>query len=85
MRFGKKLDCKSFDLWGDIEPNPSPSHPYYGFHRFKEGFSPELVEFLGTYDLVINPLLYKIYNLGDILRWKVLRLKSKFKTQNSKS
>ncbi|OQA93781.1 MAG: Lipid II:glycine glycyltransferase [Microgenomates group bacterium ADurb.Bin219] len=77
IKFGKKLGLKKFDLWGDLEPNPSPNHPYYGFHRFKEGFSPKLVEFVGTYDLVINPKLYKLYNLIDKLRWKILRLKAK--------
>ena len=77
IKFGKKLGLKKFDLWGDLEPNPSPSHPYYGFHRFKEGFSPKLVEFLGTYDLVINPLLYKVYKLADLFRWKILRLRAK--------
>lgn len=77
IKFGKKIGCKKFDLWGDLEPNPSPNHPYYGFHRFKEGFSPMLVEFIGTYDLVISPTFYKIYNFFDFLRWKFLRFKSR--------
>jgi len=78
IRFGKKMGCTSFDLWGDIGPNPSPDNPYFGFHKFKEGFSPKLTEFLGTYDLVINPGLYQLYKISDSLRWKFLHLKSKF-------
>ncbi len=77
IKFGKAHGCKLFDLWGDTEPNPPPNHPYYGFHRFKEGFSPKLVEFIGTYDLVINSTLYKIYQIIDKLRWKILHLKTK--------
>ena len=77
IKFGRAHGCKLFDLWGDTEPNPPPNHPYYGFHRFKEGFSPKLVEFIGTYDLVINPTLYKIYQVIDKFRWKVLHLKAK--------
>lgn len=77
IKFGKKTGCKSFDLWGDIEPNPPANHPYFGFHRFKEGFSPKLVEFVGTYDLIINLALYYFYQIADKLRWKILRLKSK--------
>lgn len=77
IRFGKNQGCTEFDLWGDIEPNPPPNHPYYGFHKFKEGFSPQLVEFVGTYDLIINPTLYQLYKVGDTLRWKFLRLKAK--------
>ena len=68
IRFGKKMGCTSFDLWGDIGPNPSPDNPYFGFHKFKEGFSPKLTEFLGTYDLVINPGLYQLYKISDSLR-----------------
>jgi len=76
IKFGKSQGCRFFDLWGDL-PNPLVTHPYYGFHRFKEGFSPKLVEFLGSYDLVINPTLYQIYKIIDKIRWKLLRLKKK--------
>jgi len=77
IKFGKRMGCQKFDLWGDIEPNPPANHPYFGFHRFKEGFSPKLVEFVGTYDLIVNSSLYKIYQIADFLRWKFLRLKAK--------
>ena len=69
IKFGQKMDCKNFDMWGTPGPNPSPRDPYFGFHRFKEGFGPSLVEFIGTYDLVINPTLYKLFNLVNRLRW----------------
>jgi lipid II:glycine glycyltransferase (peptidoglycan interpeptide bridge formation enzyme) len=78
MRFGKKMGCQTFDLWGSLGPNPSPRDPWFGFHRFKEGFNPQLIEFIGTFDLVMNPRLYKIYNLADNLRWKYLKLKAFF-------
>lgn len=77
MRFGKKLGCEKFDLWGCLGPDPNPSDPWYGFHRFKEGYGGDLVEFIGTYDLVLNPYLYPLYNLADSLRWKFLRLKAR--------
>ncbi|HUW24521.1 MAG TPA: peptidoglycan bridge formation glycyltransferase FemA/FemB family protein [Patescibacteria group bacterium] len=80
IRFGKNQGCQQFDLWGDLEPNPPPNHPYFGFHRFKEGFSPRLVEFIGSYDLVIQPLLYQLFQKIDRLRWKVLHLKAKVKS-----
>lgn len=76
IRWGKSHGAKVFDLWGALGPNPNPKDPWFGFHRFKEGYGPKLVEFIGTYDLVINPLLYPFYNLADHLRWKILKLKS---------
>jgi len=75
IRFGKKLGLKKFDMWGALGPNPSSKDPWYGFHRFKQGYGAKLVEFIGSYDLVINPLLYNLYKLADKIRWLFLRLK----------
>lgn len=75
IKFGQKMGCKIFDMWGSLGPNPSPRDPWFGFHHFKEGFGGELVEFIGTYDLVLNPFLYSLYNFANNLRWKFLRLK----------
>lgn len=77
IKMGKKLGCKTFDMWGSLGPNAKETENGYGFHRFKQGYGGQLVEFVGTYDLVINPVLYKIYNYIDIYRWKLLRLKAK--------
>jgi len=79
IRFGKKIGCQAFDLWGETAPEVKPSDPWYGWHRFKKGFGPEVVEFVGSYDLVLNPVAYQVYKVADFLRWKFLRFKSKFK------
>lgn len=76
IRFGKRMGCKTFDLWGSLGPNPDPADPWRGFHRFKEGYGPQLVEFVGSFDLVINKPLYKLYTIADNLRWKWLKLKA---------
>lgn len=76
IRFGKKLGLKKFDMWGALGPTPDPKDPWYGFHSFKEKYGPEHVEFIGSYDLVINPLLYQGYELVDRLRWFYLKLAS---------
>jgi lipid II:glycine glycyltransferase (peptidoglycan interpeptide bridge formation enzyme) len=70
---GKKLGCKVFDFWGALGENPDPKDPWYGFHRFKAGYGGRLAEFVGTYDLVINPLLYQLFLFTDKLRWIILR------------
>jgi len=75
VKWGKTHGYKKFDLWGAMGPDPDTHDPWYGFHRFKEGYHPELVEFVGSYDLVIHPLLYKLYCIGDTLRWNILNLK----------
>ena len=75
MKFGKKMGCRMFDMWGSPGPNPDPKDPWYGFHRFKEGFGGKLVEFVGTYDLVLDRRLYSLFKIANSARWKFLRLR----------
>lgn len=69
IKFGKKLGLKTFDLWG--------REPGKGFTKFKEGYNPQVVEFLGTWDLVTSPLYYP-YRVAESLRWMFLRTSTKF-------
>lgn len=75
IKFGKKLGLKKFDMWGALSSNPDKSDPWYGFHRFKEGYGPGHVEFIGSYDLIINPILYALYKIMDKIRWGILKLR----------
>jgi lipid II:glycine glycyltransferase (peptidoglycan interpeptide bridge formation enzyme) len=75
IKFGKKLGLKKFDMWGALSNNPDKNDPWYGFHRFKEGYGPRHIEFLGSFDLVINPMLYEIYKILDKIRWVFLKIK----------
>lgn len=68
IRYGKSLDLKTFDLWG--------REPGKGFTRFKEGYNPQVVKFLGTWDLITSPLYYT-YRAAEFLRWSFLRLRTK--------
>lgn len=71
----------SFDLWGALGPHETndTNNPWYGFHRFKQGFNPTVVSYVGSYDLIISPLLYQGYRLADTLRWLFLKhIASKF-------
>lgn len=78
IRFGKNLGLQKFDMWGAANvPDPKPTNPYYGFHRFKEGFGATLTEFVGSYDFVINPVNYRILSVADKLRWAYLKAKKK--------
>lgn len=70
IKFGKKLGLSTFDLWGREEGK--------GFTKFKEGYNPKVIEFLGTWDLVINKPLYLIYKLAEWIRWPVLKVSAQF-------
>lgn len=66
IKFGKRLGLKTFDLWGREEGK--------GFTKFKEGYNPHVIEFLGTWDLVINKPLYFLYKIGEKIRWPALKV-----------
>jgi lipid II:glycine glycyltransferase (peptidoglycan interpeptide bridge formation enzyme) len=70
IKFGKKLGLTTFDLWGREEGK--------GFTKFKEGYNPKVIEFLGTWDLVINKPLYMIYKIAEWVRWPVLKVSARF-------
>lgn len=75
IKFGKKMGLKYFDMWGALSQNPDPKDPWFGFHRFKQGYGATHREFVGSYDLVINPALYEIYKVVDKARWAYLKLR----------
>jgi len=75
MRLGKKLECTTLDMWGALGPDASESDPWHGFHRFKQGFGGKLIEYVGSYDLVLKPTLYKSFVIANKIRWLLLRLR----------
>lgn len=77
IKYGRSLGLKQFDMWGCLGPDANASQIGFGFHRFKQGYGGNLVQYVGSFDYVINGKLYKLYNLVDQLRWKLLRLKAK--------
>ena len=79
IKYGKSLGCKEFDLWGALGPNEKDSHPWAGFHRFKAGYGGTLMEYLGSFDLVLQPVQYKFFRLAENVRWKWLHLRTKLK------
>lgn len=77
IKSGKKLGLKKFDMWGAARvADPPRSDPFFGFHNFKKGFGGELVEYIGTFDLVLNWPVYITFNLVDkLMPLKILLLK----------
>ena len=67
------LDAKAknqqiFDFWG-IAPEGAPdNHPWKGFTNFKKTFAGYEKVYAGTYDIVENPLKYRLYQLMRKIR-----------------
>ncbi len=75
IKLAKEWGCKYLDMWGALGPEPDKNDPWYGFHTFKSGYGARHVEYIGTWDYVARPLLYKLYTVVDKIRWTFLRTK----------
>lgn len=75
IKLGKKLGATTFDMWGSLAPDYDRSSPWSGFTRFKEGYGTHFAEFVGSYDLVINQMIYQGYNVAHTIRTKLLQFR----------
>jgi lipid II:glycine glycyltransferase (peptidoglycan interpeptide bridge formation enzyme) len=71
---GKKFGCKLFDMWGASENPENSSDPWWGFTNFKLKYGGEHVTYMNSYDLVVNPVIYKAFTAANDMRWKFLKL-----------
>ncbi len=60
MKYFGKLNYKYINL-GSITGNFSSSSKYYSLLANKLGFNSSILEYIGEFDLVINPFMYYIY------------------------
>ncbi len=74
IKLAKKWNLQYLDMWGALGPEPDSTDPWFGFHTFKSGYGARHVEYIGTWDYVTKPLLYKIFVQIENWRWKILRL-----------
>lgn len=58
IKEAKKRGCTEYDFWGIDEIK------WPGVTRFKKGFGGLEVEYPGAYDLIFQPLWYKIYKIA---------------------
>ncbi len=63
IEWAREQGCVVYDFRG-VSGDLDPENPLYGLYRFKQGFGAELVELVGEYDLVLRPLLYRLWRTG---------------------
>ena len=59
----KSKNLKTFDFWGIAPENASKNHPWAGFTNFKKTFVGMEVDYAGTYDIILKPAKYRLYQL----------------------
>jgi lipid II:glycine glycyltransferase (peptidoglycan interpeptide bridge formation enzyme) len=64
IRSSREQGATSYDLWGLAHP---------GIEHFKTGFGGREVRYVGAWDLVLDPLGQRAYEVGQALRVRVAR------------
>lgn len=64
----KKHGDKLYDFHGVAPQNADSSHPWYGITRFKQGFGGRYIEYMGAWDMVFKPFLYRLYAIAKKLK-----------------
>jgi peptidoglycan pentaglycine glycine transferase (the first glycine) len=83
INWAKEHNCTLYDfrgVAGEIDEN----HPLFGLYRFKKGFNATYTEFIGEYDLVYDPVSYRLWQaivpFYSNTAKKLVRLRKKIKT-----
>jgi lipid II:glycine glycyltransferase (peptidoglycan interpeptide bridge formation enzyme) len=58
MRWAKSQGATLYDLWGVAE-SEDPNDPMAGVYRFKRGWGGKMIRYIGSFDYVYSPLMYR--------------------------
>jgi len=60
MRHARGRGSRVHDLWGIAPLGAGPEHPWHGVGLFKKGFGGRPVTWAGTWDIVVDPAVYRL-------------------------
>lgn len=75
MRLARDRGVVRHDLWGVAPPGAGPEHAWHGVGLFKKGFGGSEVAWAGSWDLVVDPTLYRLRTAAGLLRGLLSRLR----------
>ena len=75
MRLARDRGVRTHDLWGVAPPDAGPGHAWHGVGLFKKGFGGREIMWAGSWDLVVDPTLYRLRAATGILRGWLRRLR----------
>jgi len=73
MRRARELGSRVHDLWGIAPAGAGPEHAWHGVGLFKKGFGGREVRWAGTWDVVIDPALYRLRSAVSMVRGLIPR------------
>lgn len=73
MAEARARGARRHDLWGVAPANAGPDHPWHGVGLFKKGFGGHEVTWAGSWEIVIDPLVYRLRSAAARLRRRTRR------------
>ncbi len=74
LRLARERGAVEHDLWGIAPADAGPDHPWHGVGLFKKGFGGREVAWAGSWDLVVDPTMYRLRRATGTLRGWARRL-----------
>ena len=68
LRLARERGALEHDLWGVAPADADPDHPWHGVGLFKKGFGGHEVAWAGSWDVVVDPTLYRLRRTLAIAR-----------------
>ena len=81
IKWAIEKGCRIYDFRG-VSGDLSEDNPLYGLYRFKRGFNGDFCEFIGEFDYISSPLIYKGVDYGRKLMNH--RMKKQYMKKNAK-
>jgi peptidoglycan pentaglycine glycine transferase (the first glycine) len=60
LRIARDRGADEHDLWGVAPPDAGPEHAWHGVGLFKKGFGGREIRWAGSWDVVVDPTLYRL-------------------------
>jgi lipid II:glycine glycyltransferase (peptidoglycan interpeptide bridge formation enzyme) len=77
LRWGQSNGYKFINLWG-VKPDAPESDPEYGYTKFKLGYGGEVIDYEDSFSMILDPMKFRMFTIGNNLRWSLLRFKKMF-------
>ena len=72
IQWAKAEGCAMYDFRG-VPGDVAEDHPLYGLIKFKRGFGGKYTRFIGEYDIVYRPFVYRLYRFAEPLYQSLVR------------
>lgn len=78
IQYAHAKNKHTLDLFGCLDPHFNGEHPWKGFSQFKKAFNGNYKKYIGRYDLIVNPLWYRVYQCVHFVKKYMSLLKKIF-------